>query len=166
MERMIPLATRFHAKYEPIPIAGCWIWTGAVKESGHGVIGLGARKDRVDRAHRVSYRLHKGEIPRHLNVLHRCGVAACVNPEHLYLGTQKENARDMIAHGRHYLPDNRGERATWSKLKEEQVKEIVAAKATKKKGTGTALAAKFNVHKSTIYQIWAGANWTYLKSDK
>jgi DNA-binding Xre family transcriptional regulator len=60
--------------------------------------------------------------------------------------------------GRHYQPDNRVTKATWSKLNEEQVKEIKQAKGGKK-GTGTALARKFGVSKSAVYRIWEGKNW-------
>lgn len=160
------LAERFHSKYERIPIAGCWIWNAAVKEFGYGVIGLGARSQGTIKAHRLSYQLHKGDIPRHLNVLHKCGTPSCVNPDHLYLGTQRQNAYDMIRHGRHFLPDNNGEKSTGAKLTREQAEEILAAKKNKKKGTGTGLARKFSVHKSTIYQIWAGNNWTCLTATK
>jgi len=166
MARLGSIADRFHQKYEKIPIAGCWIWTAAVKEAGHGVIGVGSRKEGLIKAHRLSYLLHKGGITKGLNVLHQCGVASCVNPDHLYLGTQKENARDMIRHGRHFLPDNKGEKATWAKLTKQNVLEIIAAKIGKKKGTGTALARKFNVHKSTIYQIWGNKNWTCLSQSR
>ena len=157
------LEDRFHDKYIRLPIAGCWLWTAATKDSGHGVMGRGSRKDRLIAAHRVSYLIHKGQIDPRLNVLHRCGVASCVNPDHLYQGTQVDNARDMISHGRHFIPDNRGTNAVWAKLTEEQAKEIYAAKATKIKGTGTFLAKKFNVSRSTVYEIWRGKNWAHLK---
>ncbi len=153
---MKDLRTRFESKYERIPMLDCWIWTAGSNEKGYGILGLGKK---FIKAHRASYLLHKGEIPSGMNILHKCGVSCCVNPDHLYPGTQKENARDTKEMGRLRLPDNNGEKATWSKLTAEQALEVFRAKKNKKKGTGTALARKLGVHKSTIYQIWAGSNW-------
>jgi hypothetical protein len=166
MARLGSIADRFHQKYEKIPIAGCWIWTAAVTKFGHGLIKVNGGKEERVKAHRLSYLLHKGEITKGLNVLHQCGVAACVNPDHLYLGTQKENARDMMRHGRHFLPDNNGENAAWAKLTESDVLEIIAAKPDRKYGTGTELARRFNVSKAAIYQIWNNKNWTCLSQNR
>jgi hypothetical protein len=152
------IAARFESKVERIPFMPCWIWTGAANEHGYGVIGRGRRGEGNEKAHRLAYRLYKGEIPYGKIVLHKCGNPFCVNPSHLEAGTYKENSADMLRMGRHFIPDNSGENAKWAKLNEEQAREIQAAKGGKK-GTGTALARKFGVHKSTIYQIWAGANW-------
>jgi hypothetical protein len=152
------LADRFEAKVERIPFMDCWVWMGATHERGYGVIGLGVRGSGNERAHRTAYRLYRGEIPEGKIILHKCGNTNCVNPSHLEAGTHKENSADTIKMGRHYQPDNRGTKATWAKLNEEKVKEIKEAKGGKK-GTGTALARKFNVSKSAIYQIWSGDNW-------
>lgn len=163
MKRRLPirqsLRERFDAKVEPIPFSGCWIWTGGTNESGYGVIGLGRRSEGVAKAHRVAWELHRGPIPEGMNVLHRCDVPACCNPDHLFLGTLCDNAQDMVAKGRDFRPDNRGSRAKWAKLSEAQAREIAAAKGSKK-GTGTDLARRFGVSKSAIYQIWAGKNWS------
>ena len=155
---MKSLAERFEAKVERIPFMGCWVWFGATHERGYGIIGLGSRELGNERAHRTAYRLYRGEIPEGKVILHKCGNANCVNPYHLEVGTQKENAQDTVRMGRNYQPNNRGINAAWAKLDEEKVKEIRAAKGGKK-GIGTALARKFNVSKSAIYEIWAGRNW-------
>ena len=153
-----PLADRFEAKVERIPFMGCWVWMGATNENGYGLIGRGARGQGNERAHRTAYRLYRGEIPEGKIMLHKCGNPVCVNPWHVEPGTHKENAEDKMRMGRHYQPNNRGSNAKWAKLDEAKVKEIREAKGGKK-GTGTALAIKFNVSKSAIYQIWAGVNW-------
>jgi hypothetical protein len=159
----LSLEQRFHSKYQPVPWTGCWIWTAATKEHGYGVIGVGARSDGVIRAHRLAYLLNKGEIPEGKVVMHKCNNPSCVNPDHLEVGTVKDNQNYMVQCGRLKIPDNKGEKAAWSKLNESAVKEIIGAFDTKKKGTGTALAKKFGVSKSAIYQIWGGENWKHLR---
>lgn len=96
---MRSLAERFDSKIERIPFSGCWIWTGRVMErNGYGTLGRNL-------AHRISWKLHSGPIPKGLYVLHRCDVSCCVNPEHLFLGTQLDNVRDMMAKGRQNMGD-------------------------------------------------------------
>lgn len=78
----------------------CWIWTGAHQPfgkahgAGYGNMNLGS--GRYAPTHRVSWELHNGPIPNGLWVLHRCDNPKCVRPEHLFLGTQRDNARDMM----------------------------------------------------------------------
>lgn len=81
---------------------GCWLWLRGKHTFGYGLIGAykdgGARTS--EGAHRASYRIFKGEIPAGMNVCHRCDTPACINPEHLFLGTAMDNVRDCIAKGR------------------------------------------------------------------
>ncbi len=78
---------------------GCWLWTASVNHAGYGRVGLEDSRE-VDLAHRASWRAFRGQIPKGLYVLHRCDTPACINPFHLWLGTQLDNVRDMIAKGR------------------------------------------------------------------
>jgi hypothetical protein len=82
---------------------GCWEWRGSRHHQGYGMF-MEAHKKPV-KAHRLSWRLHNGEIPASLCVLHRCDNTGCVNPAHLFLGTQLDNIRDMVSKGRNRCPN-------------------------------------------------------------
>ncbi len=90
-------AVRFHNSYEVITETGCWLWTGWCGSQGYG--GLMVKNEAV-RAHRLSWELHYGPIPKGLYVCHKCDVKSCVNPDHLFLGTHKDNIQDAIKKGR------------------------------------------------------------------
>ena len=83
----------------PEPMSGCVLWLGAIKtnpgglEYGRITIGPRATKE-THSAHRISFRVHKGPIPEGLNVCHTCDVSLCINPNHLFVGTQQENLDD------------------------------------------------------------------------
>jgi hypothetical protein len=98
-----PIDERFFRFVAPMmDDRGCWEWTGyfaGPPSARYGYISQPPRQMR--RAHRVSWEIHNGPIPNNLCVLHRCDNMACVNPTHLFLGTNSDNTRDMIAKGRH-----------------------------------------------------------------
>lgn len=75
----------------------CWIWIASRHPRGYGRFG---REGRCDKAHRVSFEMFKGQIPKGLNVCHTCDNPPCVNPIHLFLGTQKDNINDMHSKSR------------------------------------------------------------------
>jgi DNA-binding XRE family transcriptional regulator len=140
--------------------AACWLWTAAIgSEFGYGAFKM---PERTMPAHRVSWQLFCGPIAVGLQVLHRCDVPACVNPEHLYLGTQKDNIRDAILRGRHKNPPRLvGEKANGSKLKAAQVLQIrkfLAAGALEED-----LAKRFGVSRSTISAIRNNRVWKGLE---
>lgn len=101
-----PLIDRLMAKIEVDPKTGCWIWNGATHAGGYGHILVGSRTTgrRMVGAHRVSYELAKGEVPDGHDICHRCDTPACVNPDHLFAGTRKDNMTDMVSKGRGRKP--------------------------------------------------------------
>ena len=97
----IPIEERFHDKYIPEPNSGCWLWMGAISNTGYGNLGKGGRGGGAIWAHRLSYEIHKGPIPEGKFVCHKCDVSSCVNPDHLFLGDNSENMRDCYKKKRH-----------------------------------------------------------------
>ncbi len=87
---------RFWSKVRITP--GCWEWTAAVNHGGYGLFQYTSRSCR--RAHRVSYELAYGPIPKGMVVMHKCDNPPCVNPDHLELGTMADNNRDKGQKGR------------------------------------------------------------------
>ena len=93
---MASVKERFESKYIKDP-SGCWLWQAGIVGDRYGYMWV---KDRMKLTHRVSWELANTTIPKGMCVLHICDVPLCVNPKHLFLGTQKDNIRDMIKKGR------------------------------------------------------------------
>ena len=94
-----PIEVRFWAKVDVRGDDDCWEWTGCRKPSGYGQLNLGKGKPR-GAAYRLSYEWAKGPIPEGQVVMHSCDNPPCVNPAHLSVGTQRDNALDMVSKGR------------------------------------------------------------------
>lgn len=136
----------------------CWPWTGAKNKRGYGKYNKG--ETIVGRlAHRIAYHMARGDIPSGLCVLHECDNPPCCNPKHLWLGTNADNNKDMIAKGRaklHMTP--KGAESPLTKLTSSEVNEIKHQLESGK--TGISLAHKYGVGRSTISRIRTGQDWS------
>lgn len=126
--------------------SGCHEFTGTRNPNGYGQLTI---QRTVVRAHRVSWIANFGPIPDGLSVLHRCDNPPCINPTHLFLGTQSDNIKDAYAKGRAGL----GLRPDEGRLSAETVAEI---RALEGKRLRRLIAQDFDVSESTVSRIWAG----------
>jgi hypothetical protein len=138
---MKTLKQRFDEKVSPSEF-GCWLFIGATS-GGYGSI---KHKGKSLRAHRVSYELHFGEIPEGMHVMHKCDNPACVNPQHLSLGTHLDNMRDMYSKGRR-------KPATGMKNGAAKITESMARRIVSDKTPSEALGKLLGVSGSRVRQI-------------
>lgn len=82
----------------------CWLWQNVLDKDGYGKINYPGPKGGYERAHRYSWELHYGPVPEGMQVLHNCDNPPCVNPAHLFLGTNADNVADRISKGRNRKP--------------------------------------------------------------
>lgn len=145
---------RFWAQVQKTP--GCWLWAGFKLNSGYGITSTHRRRIL---AHRLSYKLAFGDIPKGMHVCHKCDTPLCVRPEHLFTGTDADNHADMKAKWRHTY----GERAR-HKLTEAQVIEIKRDfhSPRNRRSNAKALAAKYGVNVGAIYNVVRGATWSHI----
>lgn len=132
---------------------GCWIWKGGLSPKGYGKFADSEFK--TVRAHRYSYELNVGEIKKGLNVLHRCDNPSCVRPDHLFLGTQKENMEDMFKKGRKVL----GEVHKMSKTTKNDVLKTRELSEVK---TLSELAEMFGLGTSQVHRIIKKQCWRHV----
>lgn len=151
---MISLQERFENKVELIPFSTCHWWVAYTTSKGYGTF---RGKYEKEFAHRVSYKLYKGKICEGLYVLHKCDNPTCVNPDHLFLGTQADNMRDMCDKGRQNKL--RGEVANSSKLTEADIRKI---RAFKKDISYVKMAKIFNISKSHLCRIINRQIWSHI----
>lgn len=126
---------------------GCWIWLKSRDPGGYGHLVINGK---LKQAHRISYESHKGPIPDGLVVCHTCDVRRCINPDHLFLGTKKDNAQDCLKKGRFKFND--------VKLTPKKVQKIRDLYATGKY-TQRGLAGQFGVSKACIWDIVNQNHW-------
>lgn len=131
---------------------GCWVWTAYVNPNGYGTLFWEGKKHF---AHRISWEAVHGPISPGMFVCHTCDNRRCVNPNHLWLGTQADNVADMVVKGRRQMA--KGEESGRAVLSENDVRAIRRSKENQK-----TLAAVYGVGKNTIHCIVRGKSWKHL----
>lgn len=138
----------FEERYVIDLVTGCWNWIGAKDSCGYGTYSHTSG----NKAHRYVWEKLHGAIPEGMCVLHKCDNPACVNPEHLFLGTHDENMKDMVAKGR--SRGAKGEKNAGAILSADQVRDIYCSNKTNKE-----LAVLFGVDRNTIMHIKNQKSW-------
>jgi hypothetical protein len=152
---------RFWSKVDKRSQDECWPWKASANSGGYGAIKVNGK---AEKAHRVSWKIHNGSIPYHdsahgMCVLHKCDNPGCVNPNHLFLGTNADNMKDMVLKGR--SADKSGEKNENVKLTASQVREI----RRRHKECGVfhrVLAAEYGVSRVQIGRIVCGESWRWV----
>lgn len=153
--------------------SGCWEWVGTFGSTGYGFFYMGPHWPGGYKgigAHVASYALFIAHCPKGLYVCHHCDNKACVNPEHLFIGTAKENMRDARQKGRLPTPEqlsqtlkkraSRGEGHYKSNLRSEEVLKIV--ELSNQQVPAKEIAKTFHIKREQVYKILRGVRWQHL----
>lgn len=145
----------FEASYTPEPNSGCWLWLGNRFRHRNGYGAFTCRPHGIfqQRAHRIAWKLFRGDIDPARHVLHRCDNPSCVNPDHLFLGDQALNMKDKVRKGR----QNRGHNHNFAKLTEGQARLILLDKSC-----ADSIADAFGISRATVYDVKSGRSWKHL----
>jgi len=147
-----PIKDRFEKFIYMEPNSGCWLWMGGLFKNGYGQFKIGLK---VKYAHRVSYEIYKGPIPEEMDVCHYCDIRSCANPDHVFLGTHKENIQDCSNKGRHNKP--KGSQHHQAKL---QDKDIIKIREDPR--SQNVISKEFGVCQAQISNIKNHKDWKHL----
>lgn len=136
----------FKSKIRVTP--GCWIWEGSIGSMGYGKLG---RKKKHLLAHRFSYEVYIGPIPNGIQVCHTCDNRRCVNPDHFFLGSALDNARDRVSKGRCY---HKHERHWNAKITKEQAEAIRNDSRPSEE-----IAKDYPINRRMVSSIKNGTSW-------
>ena len=143
----------FEEKISPEPTTGCWLWTGGLSDTGYGTFLLrkGSRSGGAYMgAHRAAWIFHRGAIKPGAYLCHKCDNRACVNPDHLFLGTQRENMQDCSRKERLRF----GEASPAAKLTDQECAQIRGAASGNE--SQASVARRFGINQSTVSRLLHG----------
>lgn len=135
---------------------GCWNWNGSLINKGYGQISI---KGKNCQPHRISWKVFVGEIPKGMQINHKCHNSKCINPEHLYTGTQQENIRDMDLSNRRSI--SFGSKCNQSRLNDGLIK--IIRDSLSKGSRACDLANEFGVGRTCIANIKHKRTWKHVK---
>lgn len=136
-------------------INDCWNWKASCNKQGYGHVSFGGKHMQ---SHRVAWELTNGSIESGMFLCHKCDNPKCVNPNHMFIGTPKDNMQDMITKGRKINAAPKGEKHGMHKLTLNQVNDIRLIYASKK-ANQVQLAKQYGVSQRMISLIVRGENW-------
>lgn len=159
---------------QPEPNSGCWLWLGCLNKGGYGAVsGHINRTTGIATAHRLSYSAFVGDVPSNLCVCHRCDTPACVNPSHLFLGTNLENIADRVKKGRtsrkpprdplalsRFMRANTDRQARGEYHGSAKITRNIAMQIRNSPLSLRALSEEFGISERSIYGIKKGETWS------
>jgi len=144
---------RFMSKVSPEPNSGCWLWDGGYFSNGYARFSESHALTVL--AHRYIWKVYFGDIPDKFYICHKCDNMACVNPDHLFLGTPQDNSDDMVAKNR----QAKGEKIRPLKLTEDQVRTIKSEISTPIKE----LVQRYGASHAVIWHVRMGRSYKWVK---
>lgn len=161
-KRQASIAKRL-LKYSAQPDAnGCIHWTGYTDKNGYGLLQVEFETfGKPVRAHRLSYEQKNGSISEGLWVLHKCDNPSCINPDHLFLGTPKDNVQDMMMKKRN-KPGRRGMKGSDNANAKLSFVDIVAIREAGKFANRKQIASKYKINVSTVNRIISRKSWSHV----
>lgn len=147
------LLSKLQAAYIPVPESGCWLWEGRTDKDGYGITSY---KCKAMKTHRASWIVFRGEIPKGFCVCHKCDNPSCINPDHLFVGTNLDNVKDRDKKNRAATMEKSG----CTKFKKE---DVIKIRNMHKDGISyNAIGKMFSTSATTIRRIVLRQTWSLL----
>lgn len=143
----------------PIPESGCWVWLGAVSSGKRGYPVISDKNGLAVKVTRLIWEMLHGSIPEGMFICHKCDVPSCINPDHLYAGTPKQNSADMMKRNRSYLQKVQGNVRRKRITREQAIAVMTSTKSLHE------MAKEFSLQVGTLSYIRSGRTWKKLYAE-